>query len=168
MTDRQFPNQSEDLGPSENPPHSDVLLLADLKHAILRHDEVPESVTAFAVASFSFRNVEAEIAQLLTDTAIGSDLVGMRNSVSAVRELEFDFVDCHLRLLLSDQNVGQLSPKPEGCSVRIFGGHGDDVHATVDDFGTFLFEPQSTGTFRIELSSSRGKVTTEWILQPRV
>lgn len=63
-------------------------LLADLKFLASRLDPVPEAVKAAARASSTWQRIDAELAELVYDSVVDDELVGVRGS-GAARQLTF-------------------------------------------------------------------------------
>lgn len=143
--------------------------LADLAAVGARLDPVPQGAFEAAVASFAWRMIDAELAELVFDSASRDrDLVGIR-SIGASRQLTFEAPHLAVELEIdSDAGcslAGQLVPADSaeievrcpGCSMTI--------HA--DDRGRFSVHqvPGHVVSLRIrQPGDDIDWVTTPWVL----
>lgn len=141
--------------------------LADLAAVGTRLDPVPSDAFEAAIASFSWRNLDAELADLVFDSAAASaELVGVR-STRVSRQLTFEAPHLAVELEVDDQAdcalVGQLVP-PDSAEVEICSpGASLSLHA--DQRGRFWARafPGPVVSLRIRPRASEFWVTTPWI-----
>lgn len=143
---------------------SDDELLAAVKD--LSDSQVPCGANDAAMKLFTWRTVDAELAVLITDSALEAP-VGVR-AASEARTLTFAAQDVQVVVEISEiasqrQMLGQLVPgRPAQISIRL-----GEVVRTVeaDSLGRFVINdlgPQ--GPLSLRCSWSDGAVTTDWVL----
>jgi hypothetical protein len=129
---------------------------------------VPEAVHQGAIAAFSWRSIDEELAALLSDSADSDRLVGARASLTGMRLLEFVSRDGQITVGLSESGLmtgtltGYRLQKAELVSAQ-----GQRVELVVDEFGEFLCAEIPTGPVRLEVGAPPARVVTDWILPPR-
>jgi hypothetical protein len=141
-------------------PLDDDELLAQLRQAAGHHDPVPRHVLEAAKGAFALRTLDDELADLLFDSLLDEDLVGVRGAVT--RQLTFGVGDITIDLdVETDELVGQVSPAtPIGLAVET---PAEAVAVEVDDRGRFFATRPTTGPFRLRLSLDERQLTTEWV-----
>ncbi|MGH9132442.1 MAG: carboxypeptidase-like regulatory domain-containing protein [Ilumatobacteraceae bacterium] len=144
---------------------TDDQLLATLDAAIRHADPVPEHVLAGARAAFTWRTIDAELAELVFDSA--TELTGVRSEDTA-RQVTFQAPGVEIEVMVIDNGgrriVGQLVP-PTEATVEL--ANGDTVAETqTDTLGRFTFNEVRPGPVRLSVLGSSGQhlVHTEWIL----
>jgi hypothetical protein len=138
--------------------------IATLSDAIRLADPVPEHVLAGARAAFTWRTIDAELAELVFDSA--SELTGVRSETSP-RQVTFQAPGVEIEIMVIDTGarrlVGQLVP-PAEMTVELIAG-GDTRTMTCDDLGRFAFDGLAPGPVRLVVSSEgQPVVRTEWML----
>lgn len=154
----------------------DDRLLEELRALTARVDPVPEHVTSATKAAYTWRTIDAELAELaevaeLTyDSAVDeSALVGVRGA-DGPRLLTFETADVSIELeVTADATarriVGQVVPPgPWTVEVRHAGGI---VSAEVDELGEFIAEGIEHGPASIRLHGhapdSEQLIATDWL-----
>ncbi len=131
-------------------------------------DPPPELVVASARAAFALRNLDAELAELIADSAVDDPAVLTRAVVSDVRMLSFECGDVVVEL---DVEADPLSRRVRLSGLAV-GAVGvvtivrADSRSTVDlaDGGRFVADSVEPGPLRLELTTPDGRrVTTSWI-----
>lgn len=136
----------------------DVLLLDALAEALCAGAPAPPAVLAAAKAVYTWRTIDAEIAQLAYDSvADGLALAGMRAEQTPLRSLTFAAPGVTIDLGVTPQRlVGHLVP-PCARSVEVHVG--DRVaEVPIDDLGCFVIEPTPTGAFHLRLHTDSDRV----------
>jgi hypothetical protein len=104
---------------SSRPFSDDEVLLAHLGDSIRAADPVPASVIAAAEGTFTWLNIDEELATLSFDSH--ESLAGAR-SAGGARQLTFESEQLEMELLVEDsvvgQLIGQLIPADQGASTR--------------------------------------------------
>jgi len=143
----------------------DDQLIAALGDAIQHADPVPERVLAGARAAFTWRTIDAELAELVFDSA--TELTGVRSEVMP-RQVTFQAPGVEIEVMVIENGqrriVGQLVP-PSEVTVQL--ASGDSVAETqTDQLGRFTFNDVLPGPVRLSVLGSSGEdvVHTEWVL----
>lgn len=150
---------------------SDGGLLSRVAEVYAAADPVPEVVLAAAVAAGGWRGIDAELAEMVADSA--SELVSLRSVSDEDRrhvsfrapgvEIEVTVIDESLRRL-----VGQLVPAGEADLV-LTADSGEIHEVRSDTLGRFAFERVSRGpvSLTLRLADPAGRprlIRTDWIL----
>ncbi len=128
-------------------------------------DPVPEMVTEYAKAGYGWRDLDAELAELVFDSA-EAGLVGVRGS-DTTRQMTFRAPGVEIEVeLLSAENrriIGQLVP-PQALTVEL--RHVDRaIVTTSDSLGRFRFDDVPTGPVSLRCRISEGQsIRTDWML----
>ncbi len=143
----------------------DDQLLEVLGRALRVADPVPAAVTEFAKAGFGWRDIDAELAELVFDSAV-EDLVGVR-SESDTREVTFRApgVEIEVAVLSEDARriVGQLVP-PQSAEIELRYG-GERRSAVSDDLGRFTFHGVPAGPISLRCVLVEGQaIQTDWLI----
>ena len=163
---------------SDTPKPTDVdgdddRLLEELRALTARVDSVPEQVISAAKAAYTWRTIDAElaeIAELTYDSAVDeSALVGVRGA-DGPRLLTFETADVSIELevtadAVARRIVGQvIPPGPWTVEVRHAGGI---VSAEVDELGEFIAEGIEHGPTSIRLHGhvpdGEQLIATDWL-----
>lgn len=145
---------------------TDDALIDQLHAALAAADPVPADVLAVAKASFTWRTVDAELAELAFDSAT-EELAGVR-SHDAARQLTFDAPGVQVELMVhgtGDERrlTGQLVP-PQAATVELRSGS-ETLHATAADDGAFTFPAVPAGPVSIRCSlAAGGTLATDWLV----
>lgn len=143
----------------------DELLLQRLGAIAREVDPVPDLVLEAGRAAFLLRRLDAELAELVADSA--SDVVGVRGGDE--RLLSFEAGDTVLELQVGARPgglhlVGQVVGVPlDGAALVVETAAGESA-VELDAIGTFRAD-LPTGRFRLHLTGpGRGPVTTAWVV----
>jgi len=145
---------------------SDDLLLAELRSAIEQHDPVPAAAAEAARAAFAWRTFDAEVAELLFDSARDDALAGVRGAGSD-RLLSFEGDELAVELGvtgLGEQRTltGQIDP-PARMSVEVRSLAGSTMLET-DGLGRFSFGI-ATGPVSLRVLRGEGPpLETPWTI----
>lgn len=144
---------------------ADDELLEVLGHVLDTVDPVPPQVTEYAKAGFGWRNIDAELAELVYDSAT-EDLVGVRSEGEA-RQVTFRApgVEIEVAVLAEDTRriVGQLVP-PQSATIEL--RYAQERQTTrSDSLGRFTFHDVPTGpiSLRCDLGGDQS-VQTDWLI----
>jgi hypothetical protein len=140
------------------PPDPHAGLLRELRSLLDHLDPVPPEVTEFARAALGWLRIDAELAELLADSALESDVGVLTRSAGATRrwltfraaefaiDLEVE-VDGTARTLL-----GQFAPPPAGASVELQAADGALAATTESDsLGRFRLRLEAGGRVRLRV-----------------
>ena len=151
------------MNPTTHDP--DKRLLAELSAALDATDPVPARVIESAKESFTWRTIDAELAELVFDSAEGQ-LAGVRG-VDGTRQVTFKAPAIEIEVaIISDGSrrlVGQLVPALEGTVELRFE---EETHTTeADHLGRFSFEDVPLGPISLRVALPDGAlVETAWTL----
>jgi hypothetical protein len=141
-------------------------LLALLARAAARLDPVPPALSAAARAAATWRNVDAELAELLADSSLAEDaaLAGVRG-VADLRLLEFESPALRLDVELDHERTMTVQLVPPGAAdVEL--RHADrTVTARADALGRCVIEdvPHGPVSLRVTVDGSAATIETAWV-----
>lgn len=162
MSDGGIPPTSD---PHDQGDPDDDALLSLLGRAIAAADPVPEHVTAGARAAFTWRTIDAELAEIVFDSA--TELAGVR-SEDLDRQITFRAPGVEIEVMLVDATarrvVGQLIPPSERTVELVGSDHVDTVGS--DRLGRFSFDDVAPGPVRLVVRDADGGAVaqTEWVI----
>ncbi|MDG4764190.1 hypothetical protein O7632_08735 [Solwaraspora sp. WMMD406] len=147
------------------PPARDDALLTELGAALRGLGPVPEEFLDAALAAFSWRTVDAElaIAELTFDSARDLEPAGPTRSTAVDRTLTFRSGPVIVEIEVTASGVvGQLSPPcPGRVSARTADGQYEDV--PVDTLGLFSMGVPPVGPVQFRATTDRYGVRTAWV-----
>lgn len=140
-------------------------LVAGLRRSLEAGDPVPTDVTEFAKAAFTWRDIDAELAELEFDSA-GEDLpTGVRSSATA-RMISFQVGQWMLDIEFDDTSgrlIGAISPEAS-YTVELH-TPGALFMTESDDVGRFEAEGIRPGPLSLVLRfSHRSVIKTQWVV----
>lgn len=157
------------------PSHDDLTdpearLLSDLSGLFSRTDPVPPAVLDAAYAAIELRDLDAQLAELLRDSALDEEkeLAGVRGPAAtrsltfAVGEERYVEVDVEaageLRVLL-----GYVVPATSG-TIAVEHTGGAALQGTIDDGGRFAVRGVPSGPVRLRIAiDGEAAIVTEWL-----
>jgi hypothetical protein len=144
---------------------SDDDLATLVAQALAAGDPVPEHVLEGARAAFTWRTIDAELAEMVFDSA--RELTGVRSEVTD-RQVTFRAPGVEIEVMVVENGsrrlIGQLVP-PSEATVELVGA--DAVYSTTSDrLGRFVFDELAPGPVRLVVLGADGarQVQTEWVL----
>ncbi len=147
--------------------HQDEQLLRDVGAAIAAADDVPASVIDAAKASFTWRTVDAELAELVFDSA-SEELVGVRSGAEATRQMTFRAPGVEIEVAVLSEGtrriVGQLVP-PQQAEIELrYGNESRTVQS--DNLGRFTLHDVPAGpiSLRCSFGDNGSVVQTDWMI----
>ncbi len=157
---------------------TDDALLAELGEALRTEREVPGALVDAGKALFTWKSVDAELAELtharltydsfVDDAALQGDesslLVVTRSQSASLRSLTYATDELSIELEVTGDGVlGQLVP-PQPATVEVVTPDGVRTGVTVDDAGWFTVRPVPPTRFRLTCHVGSGtSVVTAWI-----
>ncbi len=140
-------------------------LLAELRSVIERADPIPPAVLAAAKACFTWRTIDAELAELVAD----SDLVGSATrAMAAPRLLTFEAAGLTVEVEVGETGetrrlVGQLIPVGRASITVRWSAGSRDVES--DDLGRFDVDHIPAGPVSMSVvgAESNTPVVTSWV-----
>jgi hypothetical protein len=145
-------------------PMDDDALLAELGDAVRGAAQVPPGFVAAGKAAFTWRNLDAELAQLQYDSATAPASTTTRSQTSRPRALTFSTDDLAIELeLTAEALLGQLVPAQRG-EVQVQTRTGTTTTVQVDEVGWFAVRPVPAVMLRLRVEvAGHDPVLTEWI-----
>lgn len=153
----------------QHPDEADARLLDDLRSVVQRADPVPAPVEAAARATFIWRTVDAELAELAYDSLLDADrLAGVRGD-DGPRVLTFEGPEFSVEVEVAEEGsgrrlVGQLvPPAPARIEVRHSGGL---LRLGADEVGRFATGGVAAGpvSLRCHVAGADGPpLDTAWV-----
>ena len=145
---------------------ADDRLLGELGDALATGDPVPEAVLDAARAAFTWRTIDAELAELVFDSVV-DEVAGVRGgTATGDRHMSFRAPGVEVEILIngvSDRRVtGQLVPPAEAAIEIVADGF---TQATeTDEMGRFGFDGVPAGPASITCRLSDGRIIkTDWV-----
>jgi hypothetical protein len=144
-------------------------LLADVGELFGRIDPIPRDVTLAARSALAWRRMDAELAELLHDSALETEpLAGVRGTSGGWRTLTFETPDgISIEVEVSVERskrslMGQIVPA--GAARILVRFPGADMPTRADDLGRFQATDLRPGpiSLRCELADGRA-VETGWV-----
>jgi len=142
-------------------------LLDELRQLVRKVDPVPDEVTAYAKSALGWRRIDAELAELLSDSAVDSDRLALTRGPDAPRALSFRAGDLEIALEIHDADpgvrlLGQLAP-PEPDTIDVQRDDGTIAATTnADELGRFRTSLDARGTVRLRVRREPKPVETSW------
>lgn len=148
--------------------HPDEQLLADLAAAIDAADPVPDAVLEAAKVSYTWRTVDAELAELVFDSAV-EELAGVRSGEESTRQITFRAPGVEIEVAVMSEGarriIGQLVP-PQQAEIELrFGTETRTVNS--DNLGRFTFHEVPVGPISLRCllgGDDATVVQTDWML----
>ncbi len=136
-----------------------------LRNGLQQSDPVPTMVSEFAFALFTWRNVEAELAELAFDSVDEETPAGVRSTATS-RMISFEVGNWTIDLEHNPATgilMGSLSPvSPFSVELHNRGAH---FEMELDDMGRFEFDGVVGGPASLVFRSPDGEVVkTSWIV----
>ena len=154
-------------------PEQDEQLMAELRTFFAEVDPVPEQVTEFAKAALGWRQLEAELAELLSDSAMEEESLALaRGAGTRVRSLTFTATELTIDVEVYEDSgdrtlLGQLSPPPAAATIEVETVDELLLSAQTDDLGRFRARFPARGPIRLRVVDperrSRAAVVTSWV-----
>jgi hypothetical protein len=145
----------------------DEALIEQLRDAF-RADAVPTDVTEAAKAALTWRRIDAELAELLSDSALDAE-PALARGAALVRSVSFSAGSTIVDLEVHEDGdqrtvLGQLSPATASTiEVQRAEGAAPDP-AQSDSLGRFRIQLDGGGTIRLRLTDADGAVIeTAWL-----
>lgn len=140
-------------------------LLSHVGRMLDRLDGENENSRELAYAALGWRDLDAELAELVFDSAIDEAPALVRSSDDLVRLLTFRTTDVAIDIELSgDQLIGQVVP-PTATAIELLRPSGDVLASTEsDDLGVFTIDRMPDGPASLVIRALDGSwsVRTAW------
>lgn len=146
--------------------------MTELRNFFAEVDPEPEHVSEFAKASLGWRRLDADLAELLSDSALEEDAVALaRGGEPSVRSLTFTATEVTIDVEIHHDGetptlLGQLSPAGNAV-VEIQTVDAPPISAETDHLGRFRVSLPARGPIRLRvldgLRRSRVTAETSWV-----
>jgi hypothetical protein len=137
-------------------------LMAALGEAVAEADAVTDRRREAAQAAFTWRSVDAELMELLHDSALDAG-AAVRGAGDPGRLLSFGNGDLTLELEVgAGEMAGQVLPAQD-ATVTLQHAGADDRTVAADGAGFFRFEGVVSGSVRLTVTTSGHTLTTSWV-----
>jgi hypothetical protein len=148
----------------------DDRLLRDLRRLAREVDAVPDEVTAYAKAALGWRRVDAELAELLSDSHLETGIATTRAGESSIRSLTFRSGELEIAVEIHQTDagvriMGQLAPAA-AATVEVQRDDETVAGATeADSLGRFLVDLDRGGRLRllVHLEPPARPIETSWL-----
>lgn len=153
-------------GSSHSVSDPDDRLARMVQDAIDQLDAPPPELVAAAKESFTWRTIDAELAELTFDSSGADALAGVRGTAVA-RSLSFEVRDVVIDIEVTETDdrrdlLGQVSP--EGTTSLALDRLGDQRPIDIDPLGRFRLEGLRAGPVRFVVRRDDGVVHTDWVI----
>ena len=140
-------------------------LLRELRDVVDKADPIPGHVLAAAKAAFSWRTIDAELAELVNDSLVAGAAV---RATDAARLLTFEGPDVEVEVEVAETGAtrrltGQLVPAG-GAQLTVRWASGS-VEVDADEFGRFTATGVPASSVRIEVNrpGEARPTVTSWV-----
>src|SRR6516165_8212921 len=149
---------------------SDDELEAELRRLAADREPVPAELRQAAVDAFSWRDIDAEIAELVYDSLLDADAAALVRGPADQRLVSFAVGGLTIDLEVTSTGhgrtvMGQIAP-PQRATVDIRHPR-DTVTVEADDLGRFLSGPLPSGPASLRLRPPAGAagpaIVTDWV-----
>jgi hypothetical protein len=139
---------------------TDDELLAELREAVTEADQVTDRQREAARAAFTWRTVDAELAELLHDSALDSAAV---RGGDPARTLSFASGPLTLEVEIDDDTVRGQVVGATADSVLMQRSIADDQPLEVDPSGFFRLDGVASGPVRFVVQAGDWTLTSPWV-----
>jgi hypothetical protein len=153
-------------------PDPDDELIRELRPVLENSDPTPSEVTEFAKAALGWRRLDAELAELLADSALETEAESLVRSGESARRLTFRADGLSIDVEVQPEGggfrlLGQLAPPPASASVEVQDADGSVVAAAeADSLGRFRLTLAAGGRIRLRVlrgEAASAPVETSWL-----
>jgi hypothetical protein len=123
-------------------------------------EPIPPRLSAAALDAYSWRRADAELAELLFDSA-SDTLVGVRGTTTDRRSFRYASGDVAIRVHLTDVSLNVMIEPPLSVVCTIDSPQGSEQHRT-DEQGELVIDAREL-PLRLEVELPSGNVVTPWI-----
>ena len=134
------------------------MLLRDLRRVLDAADGTRIGSDDAAKAAFGWATVDAELADVVYDSAVDEPDFVLRGSASDLRQITFKAAaaDVTIEIEISGSRlVGQIVP-PQAAEIHVVPAGGPTLTLTTDDFGVFQLQDLAAGATIVTASAANG------------
>jgi hypothetical protein len=146
----------------------DATTEAELRAIFAHLDPVPQLLDDAARAAFGWRTVDADIAELLRDSADATDDAALLvRSGGGPRQLSFESPQLGIEIEVTETGprerrlAGQLLP-PADATVTVERPGEDPLSVQADDLGRFVLEGLRAGALRLHVALRGAQIAIPW------
>jgi hypothetical protein len=146
----------------------DATTEAELRAIFGHMDPVPQLLEDGARAAFTWRTVDAELAELMRDSAEAEEEVGMLvRGGQGLRQLSFESPKLGIELEVTSTGPrerrleGQLLP-PEAATVTVERPGEDGLTVQADELGRFVLDGLKAGVVRLHVALRGAQIAIPW------
>jgi hypothetical protein len=146
----------------------DATTEAELRAIFAHLDPVPQLLDDGARAAFGWRTVDADIAELLRDSADATDDAALLvRSGGGPRQLSFESPQLGIEIEVTETGprerrlAGQLLP-PADATVTVERPGEDPLSVQADDLGRFVLEGLRAGALRLHIALRGAQIAIPW------
>jgi len=148
---------------------NDEAIFEELRELIARTDPVPERLNEAARGAFTWRTIDAELAELMQDSAEADEgALALRSAATGPRLLSFESprvaIEAEVTVLGPRERrlIGQIVP-PVAAAMTLEQG-GVRLTAQADELGRFTFDRVGAGPVRLRAALPDGgmEIATPW------
>jgi len=139
-------------------------LFTATRDALSARRAVPEEFIEAAKNAFTWRTIDAELAQLTYDSSRAAGPAATRSETASVRALTYTSARLTIELeVTADSLLGQVVPA-QLFTVEVQSRSGPDRTLRSDDIGCFAVHPRPASPFRLRCQAPGGlDAVTGWI-----
>jgi hypothetical protein len=146
----------------------DATTEAELRAIFAHLDPVPQLLDDAARAAFGWRTVDADIAELLRDSADATDDAALLvRSGGGPRQLSFESPQLGIEIEVTETGprerrlAGQLLP-PTDATITVERPGQDPLNVQADDLGRFVLEGLRAGALRLHVALRGAQIAIPW------
>jgi hypothetical protein len=141
----------------------DEQLLTALRESMRARQVVPDAFVDTAKNTYTWHNIDAELAQLTYDSS-RELAAGLRSETASIRALTFTSARITLEIEVTGNSLlGQVIP-PRAGTLETQTRAGAITSTSIDEIGCFAVEPIPASPFRLRCRTADGAdVLTGWI-----
>jgi hypothetical protein len=151
----------------------DEALMAELRTFFAQVDPAPEQVSEFGKAALGWRHLDADLAELLSDSVLEEKTFELaRGTGTGARSLTFTATELTIDVEIHQDDgqrtlLGQLSPPPAAATIEVERMDDELLSADTDQLGRFRVSFPAGGQIRLRVvdrdRGSRVVVVTSWV-----
>jgi hypothetical protein len=152
------------------PREGDEKVMELLSRTVAEEDRVPAEVVDAARQAWTWRTIDAELAELAHDSTMDDDALAGVRGAATLRALSFAAGSLFIEVEVSEDGdrrglVGQVMPPPDADpSVVVEGADGrPSVALPIDELGRFAVDRLAPGLVRLRVAGSGAELVTEWV-----
>jgi hypothetical protein len=145
----------------------DTTTEAELRAIFAHMDPVPQLLDEAARDAFGWRTVDAELAELMRDSAEAADDALLVRGAHGPRQLSFESPQLGIELEVTATGprqrrlAGQILP-PSGATVTVERPGEDGMSVQADELGRFVLDGLRAGVVRLHIAMRGAQIAIPW------